>query len=63
MFEIQTAEVDKMRKIILESDSIVIDGKEFTHTDIQQALINSLKYEKLSDFLQSQFGDGGVPNE
>ncbi len=52
-----------MRKMILESDSIVIDGVELTYDEIKRAVIEQEKFNRLSDFLQTTFKKRGVANE
>ena len=52
-----------MKKIVLDSDSIIIDGKEFTVKEIKQALVDQVRYHKLSDFVQETFTEAGVHNE
>ena len=44
-----------MRKIVLEEDSIVIDGVELTYNEIREKIKDSYKYEKLSAFIQTTF--------
>lgn len=51
-----------MRKILLDGDSVIIDGIEFTTEELKQALVEQHKFHKLSDFLQVKF-QGGVPSE
>lgn len=53
----------EMRKMILESDSIVIDGVELTYDEIKRAVIEQEKFNRLSDFLQTTFKKRGVANE
>ena len=52
-----------MRKMILESDSIVIDGVELTYEEIKSAVVEQHKFHKLSDFLETTFQKEGVLNE
>ena len=42
-----------MRKILLDGDSVIIDGVEFTTEELKQALVEQHKFHKLSDFLQT----------
>lgn len=53
-----------MKKMLVDGDTIVIDGKEFTKEEIKNALIDQLRYHKLSDFVQTTFQEtDGVSNE
>lgn len=51
-----------MRKMVLEEDSIVIDGVELTYNEIREKIMDSYKYKKLSDFIQTTFKEDGVSN-
>lgn len=42
-----------MKKILLDGDSVIIDGKEFTTEEIKTALIEQEKFVRLSNFLQA----------
>ena len=60
--EIQNRRGISMKKILLESDSIVIDGMELTYAEIQEKIKDSSRYRnymKYSDFIRA----GGVLNE
>ena len=50
-----------MKKILMNGDSIVIDGIEFTVEEIKTALVEQHKFRKLSDFLETKMV--GVSNE
>lgn len=52
-----------MKKILLDGDSIVIDGVEITKEEIKKALVDQVRYRKLSDFVQTTFQEAGVSNE
>ena len=54
---------DKMKKMLVDGDSIIIDGVELTTEEIKNALVDQLRYRKLSDFLEMQFTEAGVSNE
>ena len=54
---------DKMKKMLVDGDSIIIDGVELTTEEIKKALVDQLKYRKLSDFLEMQFTEVGVADE
>lgn len=51
-----------MKKIILECDSIVIDGIEITHNELKQYLTERVQYKKQLDFVRT-LAQGGVVNE
>ena len=53
----------KMKKILLDGDIAVIDGKEFTKEEVKNALMDQVRYHKLSDFVQETFNGAGVSNE
>ena len=55
--------VIEMRKMLLDGDSIVIDGVEFTTEEIKNALVDQVRYRKLSDFVQTTFTEAGVTDE
>ena len=60
--EIQNRRGISMKKILLESDSIVIDGMELTYAEIQEKIKDSSRYRKYlkdSNFIRA----GGVLNE
>lgn len=48
-----------MKKILMDGDVIVMDGKEFTTEDLKNALVEQYKFHQLSDFIRN----GGVSNE
>ena len=52
-----------MKKMLVDGDSIIIDGVELTTEEIKKALVDQLKYRKLSDFVQETFNEAGVSNE
>ena len=52
-----------MKKMLVDGDTIVIDGVELTTEEIKKALVDQLKYRKLSDFIETQFTEIGVSNE
>ena len=49
--------------MLVDGDSIVIDGVELTKEEIKKALVDQLKYRKLSDFIETQFTEVGVADE
>ena len=49
-----------MRKMLLDGDSVLIDGVEITKEEIKNALIDQLKYNKLSAFIETTFNNGEV---
>ena len=54
---------DKMKKMLVDGDSIIIDGVELTTEEIKKALVDQLKYRKLSDFIETTFTEESVVNE
>ena len=42
-----------MKKTLLDGDSAIIDGKEFTTEELKKALVEQYKFRRLSDFLQT----------
>ena len=44
-----------MRKMLLDGDSVLIDGVELTKEEIKQAMIDQVKYNRMADFLQTTF--------
>ena len=52
-----------MKKMLVDGDSIIIDGVELTKEEIKKALVDQLKYRKLSDFIETQFTEVGVADE
>ena len=50
-----------MKKMLVDGDTVLIDGKEFTKEELKEALVDQVRYHKLSDFVQTTFG--GVSNE
>ena len=52
-----------MRKMLLDGDSVLIDGVEITKEEIKQAMIDQMKYTKMAAFLQTTFNKGGVTSE
>lgn len=42
-----------MKKILLNGDSVIIDGKEFTTEEIKTAIVEQHKFNKLSNFLRT----------
>lgn len=49
-----------MKKILLNGDSAIIDGKEFTTEEIKHAIIEQEKYSRLSNFLRTTLPQEGV---
>ena len=49
--------------MLLDGDIAVIDGEEFTKEELKEALVDQVRYHKLSDFVQTTFQSGGVTNE
>ena len=54
---------DKMKKMLLDGDTILIDGKEFTKEELKEALVDQVRYHKLSNFVQTTFTEEGVVDE
>lgn len=52
-----------MKKIIMESDSIIIDGVELSYNEIQELLIDRYKFRDISNFLRTNFNKVGVSDE
>lgn len=52
-----------MKKMLMDDDTVIIDGKEFTKEEIKNALVDQVRYHKLSDFVQETFNEAGVSNE
>lgn len=42
-----------MKHYLMNGDSVIIDGKEFTKEEIKNALVEQYKFNKLSDFLRT----------
>ena len=51
-----------MKKMLRDDDTVIIDGKEFTKEELKNALMDQVRYHKLSDFVQTTF-KVGVSNE
>ena len=49
-----------MKKILLNGDSVIIDGTEFTTEEIKTAIIEQEKYTRLSNFLRTTLPNGEV---
>ena len=49
-----------MKKILMNGDSAIIDGVEFTTEEIKRAIIEQEKYARLSNFLQTTLNSGEV---
>jgi hypothetical protein len=52
-----------MKKILMDGDVAIIDGVEFTTEEIKNAFVEQYKFHKLSDFIQTNFDNGGVSSE
>lgn len=51
-----------MRKILLENDILVIDGKEFSYTDLTRFLTERVMYKKQLDHVKA-IAQGSVTHE
>ena len=49
-----------MKKIILNTGIVVIDGNEYTVEEIKTALVEQYKFHQLSDFLRNTLNSGEV---
>ena len=49
-----------MKKILLDSDIVIIDGEEYTTQEIKTALIKEYQFDKLTDSIQAK---GGVASD
>ena len=49
-----------MKKIILNTGIVVIDGNEYTVDEIKTALVEQEKFNRLSDFLRNTLPNGEV---
>ena len=52
-----------MKKILMNGDSAIIDGVEFTTEEIKKAIVEQEKYARLSNFLRTALPEGGVSSE
>lgn len=52
-----------MKKILLESDSIVIDGIELTYEQLKTVLTENVVLKRQINFVRTNFNNGGVINE
>ena len=57
-----TDEVDKMKKILLESDSIVVDGLELSYEELKNVLTENVVLKRQLNFVRTTF-KVGVSNE
>ena len=51
-----------MRKVLIEGDILVLDGKEFSYTDLTRFLTERVIYKKQLDHVK-ELATGGVSNE
>ena len=49
--------------MLLDGDTVLIDGKEFTKEELKEALVNQYRFNNLSNFLRTECQKGGVSNE
>lgn len=42
-----------MKKILLDGDSIILDGVEISKEEIKRAIVEQEKFNRLSDFLRN----------
>lgn len=52
-----------MKKILMDGDIVVIDGKEFTTEEIKEAFVEQMRFHKLSNFLETTFTEESGVNE
>jgi len=57
-----TDEVNKMKKILLESDSIVVDGLELSYEELKNVLTENVVLKRQLNFVRTTF-KVGVSNE
>ena len=51
-----------MKKILLEGDTLILDGKEFTYDQLTGYLTERVVFKKQLDYVKS-IATGGVSNE
>ena len=52
-----------MKKILLESDSIVVDGLELSYEELKNVLTENVVLKRQLNFVRTTFNEVGVSNE
>lgn len=54
---------EKMKKILMETDSIVVDGLELSYEELKNVLTENVVLKRQLNFVRTTFNEVGVSNE
>ena len=52
-----------MKKILMDGDSIIVDGLELSKEQIKEVLTENVVLKRQINFVRTNFNNGGVINE